>query len=422
MTTILLGQGAYERLYAEEPIIRLENRFVEVNPTNLKEQTALLTRPGTAVLRNFGGGKYRRTFTEPGMFNGDLFVNNGKALFRWSGSGAPITIVGEIKGDEAPSITWVKGAGYQRLFIADGLLLQYYDGGTHATGLLTKAGTITDEVVRIGPTYYTFNDAVDTGAPDGTALKPWRVRLTGDPLQNLEDTILYNGVPGYTFTTTLGGPNALVTGRATGGPPADQFQVVADSEYADGNLIETTVTGTAPVLSWGSATLTGGGIHVLHGITMPDGVGAKAVCSLKGYCLVAVALSQQFYWVEPGEVTIDPLNFANKESSPDNIQDIVRVGDNALIVGESSTESWYATGQLDTPFAPVSGRVYNRGAIDGTVVVVKDSVMLVGDDGVVYQIGYSSGGAADYGVNRISNHGIEERVRRQVRREKGLIP
>lgn len=422
MTTILLGQGAYERLYAEEPIIRLENRFVEANPTNLKEQTALLTRFGTELLRNFGGGKYRRTFTEPGMFNGDLFVNNGKALFRWDGTNAPITIVGEIKGDEAPSITWVKGAGYQRLFIADSLLLQYYDGGTHAIGLLTKAGTITDEVVRIGDTYYTFNDAVDTGAPDGTALKPWRVRLTGDPLLNLEDTILYNGVPGFTFTTTLGGPNVQVTGRAIGGPPADQFQVEAISEFADGNAIVTTVTGTAPVLTWGSGTLTGGGIHVLHGITMPDGVGAKAVCSLKGYCLVAVAGSQQFYWVEPGEITIDPLNFANKESSPDNIQDIVRVGDNALLVGESSTESWYATGQLDTPFAPVSGRVYNRGAIDGTTVVVKDSVILVGDDGVVYQIGYSSGGGAEYGVNRISNHGIEERIRRQVRREKGLIP
>ena len=163
-------------------------------------------------------------------------------------------------------------------------------------------------------------------------------------------------------------------------------------------------------------------MHALHGIMMPDGVGAKAVCSLKGYCLVAVAASQQFYWIEPGEVTIDPLNFANKESSPDNIQDIVRVGDNALIVGESSTESWYATGQLDAPFAPVAGRVYNRGALDGTVVVVKDSVILVGDDGVVYQIGYSSGGGADYGVSRISNHGIEERIRRQVRREKGVVP
>lgn len=423
MTTVVLGLGAYERLYAKEPIVRLENRFVETNPTNLKEQTALLTRPGTALLRNFGGGKYRRAFTEPGMFNGDLFVNNGTVLNRWNGTTNQI-ITGDIKGSGAPSVTWVKGAGYQRLFIADGLLLQYYDGGTHATGLLTLTGTITasNEVVRIGGVYYTFNDAVDTGAPDGSAAKPWRVRLTGDPLQNFDDTLMFNGIPGFTFSSAIGGANPIVTARAIGGPPATQLQVVAVSEGADGNAIQTTVTGTTPKLAWGAATLTGGGVHVLHGITMPDGVGAKAVCSLKSYCLVAVANSQNFYWVEPGAIIIDPLNFASKESSPDNIQDIVRVGDNALLVGEGSTESWYATGQIDSPFAPVAGRVYNRGAIDGTTVVVKDSVILVGNDGIVYQIGYSSGGGADYGVKRISNHGIEERIRRQVRRDKGLTP
>ena len=420
MSTVQLGQGAYERLYAKEPVIRVENRFVEADPTNLKEGTALLARPGTDLLRNFGG-KYRRAFDEPGMFDGDLFVVAGQSLYRWSGSGAPIHILGDIKNDGPPSITWVKGADYQRLFIADGLLLQFYDGGTHATGLLSLTGSITSEVVRIGPTYYTFNDAVNAGSPDGSAANPWRVRLSGDPLVNFEDTLMFNGVPGYTFSLPIAGPNPLVTGRAAGGPPATTLQVVADSEGADGNAIQTTVTGGS-ALSWGSATLTGGGVHVLHGITMPDGVGAKAVCSLKGYCLVAVAASQQFYWVDPGEVVINPLNFANKESSPDNIQDIVRVGDNALIVGESSTESWYATGNVDSPFAPVAGRVYNRGAIDGTVVVVKDSVMLVGDDGIVYQIGYSSGGNAEYGVNRVSNHGIEERIRRQVRREKGLAP
>jgi hypothetical protein len=356
------------------------------------------------------------------MFNGDLFVNCGQVLHRWDGVTDTI-VSGIIQNDGPPSVAWVKGAGYQRLFIADGLLLQYYDGGTHAAGLLTKAGTVTSEIVRVGSVYYTFNDAVNSGSPVGTLANPWRVRLTGDPLQNFEDTIMFNGTPGFTFSAALGGASGIVTARAAGGPPATTMQVEAKVESAAGNAIQTTVTGGTPgVLTWGAATLTGGGVHVLHGIAMPDGSPAKAVCSLKGYCLVAVGKSQQFYWVNPGEIVIDPLDFANKESSPDNIQDIVRVGDNALVIGESSTESWYLTGQIDTPFAPVAGRVYNRGALDGTAVVVKDSVILVGDDGVCYQIGYSSGGNAEYGVNRISNHGIEERIRRQVRREKGLTP
>lgn len=420
MTAVILGQGAYERLYAREPVIRLENRFLEANPTNLKERTALLARPGTSLLRYFSYNPYRRAFAERGMFNSDLFVVAGPDLWRWSGSGAPTYITGEVKGDGPPSVAWVKGAGYQHLFIADGLLLQYYDGGTHATGTLTKAaGTITDEVVRIGSVYYAFNDAVDAGSPAGTVTNPWRVRKTGDPLQNLTDTLTYVGTPGTTFSSGIGGPNTLLlTATAAGGPPATSMTVKAASEEADGNSIVTTVTGTAPILSWGSGTLTGGGVHVLHGITVPDGKGAKAVCGLKSYCLVAIENSQMFYWVKPGEVVIDALDFASKESFADNIQDIVRVGDTAMIVGESSTESWYATGDLSAPFASVQGRAYNRGAIAGTTVVVQNSVILVGDDGVVYQLG--GGGAGD--MTRISNHGIEERVRRQLRREKGLTP
>lgn len=420
MATVALGQGAYERLYAGEPVVRMENRFIEANPTNLKEHTALLARPGTTPLRYFGGGAYRRAFTERGMFDSDLFVVCGANLWRWSGSGTPTFITGAVQGDGPPSVAWVKGAGYQRLFIADGLLLQYYDGGTPATGTLTKTvGALTDEVVRLGPTYYTFNDAVDAGSPDGTVAKPWRVRKTGDPVQNLADTLTYAGTPGTTFSTAIGGPNLLLrTATAAGGPPATSMAVASTSEGVDGNSIVTAVTGTTPLLAWGAGTLTGGGVHVLHGITVPGGVGAKAVCGLKGYCLVAVADSQTFYWVNPGEVVIDALDFASKESFADNIQDILRVGDTAMLVGESSTESWYPTGDLAAPFAPVQGRTYNRGAVAGTTVVIKDSVLLVGDDGVVYQLGGGNAG----NMTRISNHGIEERVRRQLRREKGLAP
>jgi len=97
-------------------------------------------------------------------------------------------------------------------------------------------------------------------------------------------------------------------------------------------------------------------------------------------------------------------------------------GDQVLIMGEASTENWYATGDLNAPFAPIEGRVYQRGAIDGTACAVADSVMLVGDDGVAYEIGYQYGTSADWGVHRISNHGIEERIRRQIRREAGLTP
>lgn len=130
---------------------------------------------------------------------------------------------------------------------------------------------------------------------------------------------------------------------------------------------------------------------------------------------MAINASQRFYWVKPGEVTIDALSFASKESGPDPISQMRTVGDQVLIMGEKTTENWFSTGNDLSPFAPVQGRTYARGAIRGTSVIIDDSVYLVGDDGKVYQIGQQ-------GINSVSNNGIEERIRRQVRREQGLEP
>lgn len=157
---------------------------------------------------------------------------------------------------------------------------------------------------------------------------------------------------------------------------------------------------------------------------MPDGVSPLSLTQVSSYVLVSVANTQKFFWINPGEVVIDPLDFASKESSPDPIISMRTVGDQVLILGEKSTENWYATGNLAAPFAPIEGRVYARGAITGTPVVVDDGVILVGDDGRVYSIGFQQGDTTDtaWGVNRISNNGIEERIRYQIRREAGLTP
>jgi hypothetical protein len=163
-------------------------------------------------------------------------------------------------------------------------------------------------------------------------------------------------------------------------------------------------------------------VDAIEGVTMPGGVAAQSLAQVSSFVLVSVANSQEFFWIEPGAVVIDPLDFASKESSPDSIVAMRTVGDQALIMGEASAENWYATGDISAPFAPIEGRVYQRGTIEGTPCVVADSVMLVGNDGVAYEIGYQFGTTADWGVHRISNHGIEERIRRQLRREAGLTP
>lgn len=430
MVTIPLGVQAYKRKFAGEPEVKLVNRFLETNPTNPREHSALLTRAGSNPLTKFDGGgalaANRNQFAKPGLFDGDLFGVAGPNLYRYGTDGTLTHITGLINGSGIVTYAWMKGIGYEFLFIADGLLLQYYNGGTQATGVLTSSDTtVHTQVIQIGGVYYGWNAAVDTNGPNGTAAHPWLANPGTDPIQAMANLINFDGVRGVDFSTALGGPNpaySAATNDTDGSsPPATEMTITATSEYADGNSISTTVVSGAD-LSWAHATLTGGGVHALHGVEMPDGDPALALASLSGYVLVSVGASQKFYWLNPGETVIDALNFAEKESNPDNIVDMITIGDQTMICGAGSVENWYATGDSEVPFAPVEGRVYRRGIIEGTAVAVKDSLFIVGDDGVVYSIGYTYGATGQYGVNRVSTHAIEERIRTQLRREQELVP
>lgn len=407
MVAVPLGRGAYQRDYANEPEIHLLNRFFEENPTNAADGVSLLARPGTSVLVSAGDGPIRGFFSAPGLHNGDLFFVSGDTLYRYLPDGTLIAIGGQVFGSGKPSMAFMTGPGYERLFIADGTLLQYYAGGSQATGVLTESGSITNQVIQIGSTYYTWSNTLNVDS-DGTSGNPWRAKLGAtdtESLANMVKLLAFNGTRGVDFSQNLGGPSTIVTATSD----ATTMTVTAISDLADGNAIATTVFSGAG-LSWGGATLSGGGAHTLVGIEMPDGVGAQAVASLAGFILVSVANSGRFYWVEPGAIVIDPLNFATAESQPDNIVDLLSVGDTVWLIGQGSTEAWYATGDALTPFAPTQGRVYARGVVEGTAVRIKDQVVLVGSDGIVYVIGG--------GVNRVSNHGIEERIRVQLQRER----
>ena len=423
MVTIPLGVGAYKRTFDGAPEIRLENRFMEKAPTNLREHISLLARAGTDSLTQFAGGLIRGTYSKAGVFNGDLFVVSGPNFWRYATDGTKTQITGVISGTRNPYVTWMKGIGYEFLFIADGTNLQYYT--THALGILTLAGgNITNQVFTINGVYYSWSATVNAGTPAGTVGAPYLALLgTGatanaDSLANMVKLINFTGVSGVDYSSTVPGPNTFVTATST--PTTLTLTAVTDG--STGNAITTTIS-SGSFLTFGAATLTGGGSNALQLVPMPNaGEVAKALANLDSYVLVSVGFSQKFYYINPGEVVIDPLNFFEKESNPDNIVDMHNVGDQVAISGDGSTENWYATGDFTLPFAPVQGRVYRRGAIEGTPVVVKDSLILVGDDCVVYQIGIQYGGTAQWGVHRISDHAIEERIRTQVRRLQGLIP
>jgi hypothetical protein len=109
------------------------------------------------------------------------------------------------------------------------------------------------------------------------------------------------------------------------------------------------------------------------------------------------------FFLEPGSTTVNTLDFFSKESNPDPVLDLLTAGDVFIAAGAGSIETWYPTGNADAPFAPIEGRTIARGIVDGSLVLVQDTPVFVGADGVVYAVGQ--------GLTRISNHGIEERIR-----------
>ncbi len=426
MVDIHLGISAYHRKTAAEPEIKLVNRFVERDPTNAVEKTALLARSATKPLTYFSGSTStdapRGLYSRVGLFENDLFGVTGQNVWRYRlATKKTIQITGVMQGSSEPFVAWDKGVGYERMFFSDGTLLQYYDGGTHASGVLTSTVVPAAQVVEIGGVYYSWNTSVDATTPDangngafppnGSALHPWLANPGTDPLLALEQLLAFAGVSGTDFSTALTGPALLVTSVSSGGPPATKLTVKAVSDLTIGNGITTSIhSGTG--LAWAAPTLLGGGIDALQQVVIPTGEGIGALANLSHFILCAVSGSQKVFYLRPGSTTMSALDFLEKESNPDPVVNMVTVGDTTIVMGEGSIETWYATGNGNSPIAPIVGRAMARGIVPGTAVNVKDNVFLIGNDRVVYSV--------VGGLKRVSTHGIEERIRVQLRREGGI--
>lgn len=132
----------------------------------------------------------------------------------------------------------------------------------------------------------------------------------------------------------------------------------------------------------GTAALAGVDISLLT-----PGIAFASVDVFNGYVIATVATSDRFYWLQPGSLQFQPLDFATAEHFPDKILQVRVVGDEFWLLGEKSVEVWRATGQGAAPFERVEGRAFNFGIYGGTAVRMKDtSVVLVADDGTVFDI------------------------------------
>lgn len=400
-----LGVGAYQRQYGKMPEIKLVNRFFESNPTNQVDGVALLSRPGSIDLDAFGEGPIRNIFAQEGTFNGAAFIVSNHTLFRYDKDGTKLALAGTIAGDGTPSMAGTD----QFLFIADGQFLQFYDGtGSRAQGVLTVTGAISNgQTVTLNGIVYTFNTVLG-GA--GSVLIGASIE---EALQNLADAV--NSVPetvgiaygsGTVENTFIASEWSPQPGVA---PGSFDLTFYARTGGVTGNSY--TTTETLANGSFTGGTLSGGVGDAISGIPTPDDVAIVSLCVLGGFTLCLVANSQRIYFIRPGEFLIDPLDFFESESLPDEGVSLMTIGDQFWCFNKQSTDAFYLSGDGEAPFAQFQGRSFTKGALEGTAVRLDPEVVVVGHDGIVYAVGGS-------GQQRISNHGIEERIRKARKQER----
>lgn len=401
MTNLSLGQGWWKRPYAKYPDAPLVNRFHEDDPTNGVTQSALLSRPPTRKIAAVGPGPGRQSFNRANVFSQALFVVSGSQFWKIALDLTTVHITGTVNGTGTPSIDARRDA----VFIADGTALQFYDGvGSRASGTLTSTGTnvANNDTVTINGQVYTFKTALTPVANE--------VKLgtdAADSLSNLYDAIITNPATiGITYAAATVA-NAAVYANF---PTTTKLVVTARTGGTGGNAV--TTTEASAQLSWGAATLSGGAVSALSGIVTPDDVGIVSVAVLGSYVLCAVADSDIIYWINPGEYVIDPLNFVSAESSPDEVTSLITVGDQVWALGAESTQPFYLTGD-ETVFAPIQGRAFPYGSLEGTAALVGTEVVLVANNGIVY--------AVAGGPRRVSNNGIENIIR-LARRDERAAP
>lgn len=144
-------------------------------------------------------------------------------------------------------------------------------------------------------------------------------------------------------------------------------------------------------------------------ITDGDFEGAVSVTYLDGYFVFVPPTSQKL-WVTAllDGTSIDPLDFASAESSPDHTTAVIADHREIWVFGKDSMEVWYNSGDLDFPLSRIQGAVNEIGCDAANSIAKMDNGLFwLGRDARGNGIVYRSNG---YRGNRISTHALEWQI------------
>ena len=144
-------------------------------------------------------------------------------------------------------------------------------------------------------------------------------------------------------------------------------------------------------------------------IVDPDFPGAVSVGYIDGYFVFNEPNSQRIWVTQLLDGTsIDPLDFASAEGSPDGVVGLIVDHREVWVYGTSTVEVWYDAGTPDFPLQRIQGAFNEIGCISAyTIAKMDNGLFWLGADargqGIVYR-------ANGYTGQRISTHAVEWQI------------
>jgi hypothetical protein len=149
--------------------------------------------------------------------------------------------------------------------------------------------------------------------------------------------------------------------------------------------------------------------NVFGAITDPDFPGAVTVGYIDGYFVFNEPNSQRIWVTQLLDGTsIDPLDFASAEGSPDGVVGLIVDHREVWLFGTNSVEVWYDAGAADFPLQRIQGAFNEIGcAAPYSIAKLDNGLFWLGSDargrGIVYR-------ANGYTGQRISTHAVEWQI------------
>lgn len=139
--------------------------------------------------------------------------------------------------------------------------------------------------------------------------------------------------------------------------------------------------------------------------------GSKTIDVIDGYALFTRPDTGQFYIADVNDInSLDALDFATAEGSPDNLVAVIADHRIARLFGTHTTEGWFDVGNgADMPFSRDQSSFSQVGSsAPHSIRLVANSLMFIGQNAEGNGIVYMTTGND---IQRVSTHAIEEMLR-----------